>query len=145
MAMNKNDFINEIIKGFPTSFKGLDIESEKNKYNIAIENDLDYDKLYTLFIKDWKYRTAPAPAYFEQFYSQCRNPMRLINMPSEKRSALVKVANWANSDEHTRCLYEKKKAPPHIRELVYKYRLTPREIDLARISGQLGEGDAEWN
>ena len=138
MAMNKNDFINEIIKGFPASFKGLNIETEKSKYEIALEEDLDFNKLYTLFIKDWQYRTAPAPAYFEKFFSQCRI-IKLINMPSERRKALIKVALWVDSPEYTKCLYEHKKAPLHIRELFRKYNLTPDEIDFARISGQIEE------
>lgn len=143
--MNKADFIREIMRGFPDSFKGLDFELEKNKYNIAIEDNLDYDKLYTLFIKDWKYRTAPAPAYFDKFFSQCRAPLKLITMPSARRADLVKVANWFNSPAYITCLYERKKAPPEIRELIHKNKFTPDEIDQARISGQLGEGDAEWN
>ena len=138
---NKNDFINEIIKGFPSSFKGLNIETEKEKYMIALEEDLDFDKLYTLFIKDWQYRTAPAPAYFEKFFPQCRKvlSLRLINMPSERRSALIKIANWCNSPEYEECLYKGTKAPPNIRELFRKYRFETSEIDLARISGQIGE------
>ena len=136
--MNKDEFIKEVMRGFPQSFKGLDFDLEKKKYEIALESDLDFDKLYTLFIKDWQYRTAPAPAYFEKFFSQCR-VIKLINMPSERRKALIKVALWVDSAEYIKCLYEHKKAPPHIRELYRRYQFEPDEIDQLRVSGQIEE------
>lgn len=143
--MNKSEFINEIIKGFPASFKGLDIESEKNKYNVAIEDNLNYDKLYELFIKDYTWKNAPRPAYFQKFMKECRNTFKLISMPAPRRADLVKVANWFNSDAYVECLYKGTKAPPEIRALIRKNNFTPDEIDQARVSGQLGEGEPVWN
>ena len=135
--LNKNDFIKKIIEGFPQSFKNADIKAEKEKYNIGIEDNLDYDKLYELFIKNWRYKTAPPAAYFQDFFGQCRNPLQLINMPSERRTALIKVALWCNTEEHTKCLYEHKKAPWYVRELVNRYKFTPEEIDRLRVSGEI--------
>lgn len=137
--MDKKEFINTIMKGFPSSFKGLDVQNELNKYETAIDNDLDYDKLYELFLKDWKWKTAPQPAYFQKFIPKCRKSLttKLINMPSERRAALVKVANWFNSPEYEKCLYSGQKAPWYIREEIKKHNLDAREIDLARISGEL--------
>lgn len=139
MKLNKNDFIKKIIKNFPSSFKDISSEEVYEKYDIAIENNIDYDKLYELFLKDWKFKSAPTPAYFQQFFSQCRNPLKLINMPSERRAALVKVANWLNSQAYIDCLYKGKKAPFEIRELYRKYKFSETELDQVRVSGEIGE------
>lgn len=138
--MNKNDFVKKIIAGFPAHFKNTDVEVEKEKYFVALESDIDFDKMYELFLKDWKYsKTAPQPAYFQKFMVQCRNPLKLINMPSERRAALVKVANWLNSQAYVDCLYKGKKAPFEIRELYRKYKFSETELDQVRVSGEIGE------
>lgn len=134
--MTKKEFIKEIIAGFPSSFKKSDIEVEMRKYDVAIEENLDYDKLYECFLKDWRYKTAPNPAYFQQFFNQCRNRMALINMPSERRKALVKVANWYNSTAYQ---WWHKSPPPEIYSLRKKYGLTDDEVNFAMFSGELGE------
>jgi len=143
--MNKKEFITKIIKGFPSSFAKMSSDDVFERYNVAIEENLDFDKLFELFCKNWGYKTAPRPAYFQQFFSQCRNPFTLINMPSERRKALIKVALWVDSPEYIKCLYEHKKAPPHIRELYRKYQFEPDEIDQLRVSGQIEKGETEWN
>lgn len=132
--MNKDYFINEIIKGFPESFKYLNIETERKKYEVAIENNLDYDKLYTLFLKNYKYKDAPAPAYFQDFFSLCRQPIKLFNMPSERRIALIKVAKWFNSPAWQ---YKHEYPPPFVYELTKKYGLTEQEVRIVMTSGEI--------
>ena len=132
--MNKDDFINEIIKGFPESFKYSNIATERKKYEVAIENNLDYDKLYTLFLKNYKYKVAPAPAYFQDFFSLCRQPIKLFNMPSERRIALIKVAKWFNSPAWQ---LRHEFPPPEIYKLRKQYDLTEQELRIAMTSGEI--------
>ena len=138
--MDKKEFIKKIIAGFPESFSKKDIEVEKEKYNLAIEENLDYNKLYELFLKNWRYKSAPSPAYFQDFFKECRNPLKLISMPSERRAALIKLVDWVeHSPEYAKCLQQKPigKAPWYLRKLYKDFNFSQSELDFARVSGEI--------
>ena len=141
--MNKREFIEKIIGNFPSSFNKRDMSEVYNDYDIVIDNNLDFDKLYKKFLQEYTNASAPRPAFFKQFESECRlsnsfDPF--LNMPKERRGALVTVAKWVESKEYARCLSNHTKAPAHVRELFHKYGMTGPEIDQMR---KLGEYENE--
>lgn len=136
--MNKQDFIVKIINSFPSSFKDRNSAEVYEEYDIGLSNNIDFDKLYKLFAVNYDKAIAPRPAYFKQFNNDCTITPDLWNMTEERRSALVKVANWLNSPEYEKCLYSKTKAPYDIRELFRKFQFSNYELDQARMSTKLG-------
>lgn len=138
--MQKEDFINRIINLFPSSFKTMSRDEAFDNYDTGISDNLDFDMLFKKFAENYEKDCAPRPAYFKQFYGECQNKVvsLLDNLPETKRAALVQIANWLNSDDYTKCLYEKKKAPPEIRMLQRKYQFSAEELDMVRTSGNLG-------
>lgn len=143
--MQKEEFINRIINSFPTSFKERNRDEVFDEYDRGLRDGIDFDKLFSYFAADYDKPYAPRPAFFQQYYDKCSQASDegefWKNMSPARRSALVRIANYCNSEEYNQLLYKGKdaKAPPDLRELYRRYNFQKWEIDLARLSENLGQ------
>ena len=132
--MNKQDFIFRLIDCFPSSFKERDKSDVFDEYDRGLSDNLDFDKLFSCFAKNYDKSTPPRPAWFKDFIGECAIEVNFCSMSAERRGALVKVATWFNSLEYQ---WEHKPLPQYLRQLVKEHSLTDREIDLMILSGGL--------
>lgn len=68
--MNRSDFVRRIFK-----FCGKDDGDLMREYDLAlsVNKPIDWDKLYSICIKEMKNRYLPAPSYFIDLFNRCLN------------------------------------------------------------------------
>lgn len=61
--MNKKDFIKKLLEIYE-DFTERNTKARTEAYMIALDHDLDFDKIYKMLIKEYQsFKFAPTPAY----------------------------------------------------------------------------------
>lgn len=132
--MNRKDFIIKLTERYAAFFKDRNKADIVTEYNIVLNDNWDFEKLYGLYIADWdKTTTPPAPAYFNKFATEVRKPIIQADMPADRKQALIKVAQWFNSADFQ---FYRKPVPATILLLIREFNLTEAEIGKMMISGE---------
>lgn len=83
--MNRKDFIDEIFAFFKNSDEGL-----KKSYDLAftVKENIDWDKLYRIVLKEAETRYLPAPKWFVDKFYRC-NKIDNFNFANNQQMKVI--------------------------------------------------------
>ena len=87
--MIKKDFIDTIFAMYPNSFSAKTAEHWQRAYDLALPNDLDYEKLFDWMLVNYNSTSqAPSPAFFSKWiedYQKAQNNRRNLEQANLER------------------------------------------------------------
>lgn len=71
-CLNRESFLKKLFLMYPANFTKENAPIWKEAYELVLDENLNYDKLFKILVKDYKsIATAPAPAWFEDYKIVC--------------------------------------------------------------------------
>ena len=71
-CLNRESFLKKLFLMYPANFTKENAPIWKEAYEIVLTENLDYNKLFNIMVKDYKsIATAPSPAWFEDYKAIC--------------------------------------------------------------------------
>lgn len=87
----RDEFLKKLFLMYPANFNEKNAPIWKNAYETCLPENLDFNKLFFLMVKNYKsIATAPAPSWFEDYKDECK--------PTKKNKALEQIKLLKNTE-----------------------------------------------
>lgn len=114
-------------------FKGRSIESLKEEFNVVLDGDIDYQKLFDIFSSEWETTTRPMPKDLRTFVTRARR-REVTELQDSVKSDLLRVAKWFNSVEYQSY---RRPIPFEIQVIINEHHFTADMINRMLVSEEL--------
>lgn len=83
-CLNREAFLKKLFLMYPANFTKENAPIWKEAYELVLDENLNYDKLFKILVKDYKsIATAPSPAWFQDYKEICS--------PKKENEALAEI------------------------------------------------------